>query len=171
MISCFSVFLTYCNVLWTGLVCKTSHNLNTHFTYSYLSIYFTLETSFIKFKINVCLARIVFLFYKFMHFQSFPFLNIFNILSGARMSNIARRHSPPSRRDRDRDRDGRRDDRRDRYRERERYSPPSRKRSRSPRRTSRSPPRRRSRTVPRYTVQIPKISLDLWVNKFSKYLF
>ncbi|KAF8781684.1 cell division cycle and apoptosis regulator protein 1-like [Argiope bruennichi] len=80
---------------------------------------------------------------------------------GPRMSNVVRRHSPPSRRERERDREVRRDDRRDRYRERERYSPPPRKRSRSPRRSSRSPPRRRQRTVPRYTVQIPKISLDL----------
>ncbi|PRD26390.1 UNVERIFIED_CONTAM: Ccar1 [Trichonephila clavipes] len=85
---------------------------------------------------------------------------------GPRMSNIIRRHnSPPPRRERERDRDLRdlrREDRRDRYRERERYSPPPpRKRSRSPRRPSRSPPRRRQRTIPRYTVQIPKISLDL----------
>ncbi|GFQ79820.1 cell division cycle and apoptosis regulator protein 1 [Trichonephila clavata] len=84
---------------------------------------------------------------------------------GPRMSNIIRRHnSPPPRRERERDRDLRdlrREDRRDRYRERERYSPPPRKRSRSPRRPSRSPPRRRQRAIPRYTVQIPKISLDL----------
>ncbi|XP_013773988.1 cell division cycle and apoptosis regulator protein 1-like [Limulus polyphemus] len=81
-----------------------------------------------------------------------------------------RRHSPPLRRDRDRDirrEEIRRDDRRDRYREREieKESFPSslssRKRSRSPRRASHSPPRRKPRVVPRYTVQIPKISLDL----------
>ncbi|KAG8199715.1 hypothetical protein JTE90_022161 [Oedothorax gibbosus] len=82
---------------------------------------------------------------------------------GARMTSMGRRHNspPPIRRDRERDRDIRRDDRRDRYIERDRYIPPPRKRSRSPRRTSRSPPRRRQRMVPRYTVQIPKISLDL----------
>ncbi|XP_035205018.1 cell division cycle and apoptosis regulator protein 1-like isoform X2 [Stegodyphus dumicola] len=82
---------------------------------------------------------------------------------GQRMSNMTRRHnSPPlTRREREREREARRDERRERYRERERYSPPTRKRSRSPRRASRSPPRRRTRVVPRYTVQIPKISLDL----------
>ncbi|XP_054708113.1 cell division cycle and apoptosis regulator protein 1-like [Uloborus diversus] len=73
----------------------------------------------------------------------------------SRMNQLGRRqHSPPRRE---------RDLRRERYRDR--YSPPPpRKRSRSPppRRPSRSPPpRRRPRIIPRYTVQIPKISLDL----------
>lgn len=84
-----------------------------------------------------------------------------------RMSGMQRRHnSPPvSRRERERERESRREERRERlgYREIDRYvpPPPSRKRSRSPRRQSRSPPRRRQRMIPRYTVQIPKISLDM----------
>ncbi|XP_023220932.1 cell division cycle and apoptosis regulator protein 1-like isoform X3 [Centruroides sculpturatus] len=88
----------------------------------------------------------------------------------SRISNSlpSRRHSPPLiRRDRERERENRRDERRDRFRDREydrdRYSPiPSRKRSHSPKRTSHSPARRRPRIIiPKYSVQLPKISLDM----------